>query len=179
MQVTVRSTGDLKAVNRALREAANGKELRKQLTKQLKVEMRPMVASVKAAWLSAPSQGRPSGAKIYSKATGRATGKRGPGLRKLLAKATAGQVRMTGKEAGIRVRTDGRKMPSGMKALPGYAEGIRRRPWRHPVFGDREVWVTQQSFPRFYDAVQPDEARARQACVEAVETVLNQIARAT
>lgn len=168
MQVTIRDAGDLKAINKALKQAADGKEIRRQLAKQLRGEIRPMVASVKAAWLSAPSQGHKSSTRA----------RRGqPDLRKLLAKATAGQVRFTGKEAGVRVRTDGRKMPSGSKSLPTYAEGTKR-PWRHPVFGDRETWVTQQRFPRFYDAVQPNEAAARRACIEAVDTVFDQIARA-
>jgi hypothetical protein len=170
MQVTIIDAGDLKAVNRELKRQADGKELRKQLGKQLRSEIRPMVRAVKAAWLSAPSEGH----------SGSSRGRRGqPDLRRLLAKATAGQVRFTGKEAGVRVRTDGRKMPSGSKALPGYAEGIRRRPWRHPVFGE---WTAktknQRPFPRFFQAVQPDESRARQACEQAVDQVLNKIARA-
>jgi hypothetical protein len=169
MQVTIRDTGDLRAVNKALKQAADGKELRKQLGKQLRSEIRPMVASVKAAWLAAPSEGHSGSTKA----------RRGlPDLRWLLAKATAGQVRFTGKEAGVRVRTDGRKMPSGSKKLPAYAEGIARRPWRHPVFGDSETWVAQPRFPRFFEAVQPDEARARRACIEAVDQVLDKIARA-
>jgi hypothetical protein len=169
MQVTIRDAGDLKAINKALKQASDGKEIRKQLGKQLRGQIRPMVASVKAAWLSAPSQGHKTSTRA----------RRGqPDLRKLLAKATAGQVRFTGKEAGVRVRTDGRKMPDHMKALPGYAEGIRRRPWRHPVFGDREMWVTQPKFPRFYEAVQPNEAAARRQVIEAVDAVFDQIARA-
>jgi hypothetical protein len=168
MQVTIRDAGDLKAINKALKKAADGKEIRKQLGKQLRGQIRPMVASVKAAWLSAPSRGHASSARA----------RRGqPDLRKLLARATAGQVRFTGKEAGVRVRTDGRKMPSGSRALPTYAEGTKR-PWRHPVFGDREVWVTQQKFPRFYEAVQPNEAQARRQVIEAVDQVFDQIARA-
>lgn len=169
MQVQLIDSGDLKAVNKELKRQADGKELRKALGKELKVEIGPMVRSVKAAWLAAPSQGHGTSSRARQGQ---------PDLRRLLAKATGGQVRFTGKEAGVRIRTDGRKMPSGMKALPGYAEGVRRRPWRHPVHGDTETWVRQPSFPRFFEAVQPEEARSRRACVEAVETVLEKIARA-
>jgi hypothetical protein len=168
VQITIMDAGDLKAINKALRKHADGKELRKQLGKELRGQIRPMVASVKAAWLSAPSQGHKSSTRS----------RRGqPDLRKLLAKATAGQVRFTGKEAGVRVRTDGRKMPSGSKALPTHAEATKR-PWRHPVFGNRETWVTQRSFPQFYEAVQPNEAAARRACIKAVDAMFDQIARA-
>jgi hypothetical protein len=173
VQVTIRDNGDLKAVGRALREAANGKELRKQLTRELKHELAPMVASVKAAWRAAPSsQGRSS--------------RRGGSLRSLLARATRAEVRLSGRQAGIRVRTDGRRMPSGMKGLPGLAEGLghavdrRRGRWRHPVFGDRDTWVSQRPFPGqpFYSSVQPHEARVRREVEQAVEAVFKQIVRA-
>lgn len=163
MQFQLRDAGDLKAVSRALRQAAGGRDLRRNLVRELKDQMAPMVARVKAAWLSAPSQGR--------------QGRRGRSLRRLLARSTYGQVRFTGKEAGIRVRTDGRRMPDRMKALPTYAEGTKPR-WRHPVFGDRDNWVAADPFPRFYRAVRPDEQRARRECERAVQAVFKQIARA-
>jgi len=175
-QVRLIDSGDLKAVNKALKQLEDGKEIRKQLSRELREIARPLVPRVRQAWLAAPSKGL-VGRKTYDPATGWATG-RGPDLRVLLAKATRTEVRLTGKSAGVTVRTDGRKMPDHMKALPGYAEGIRRRPWRHPVFGDREVWVQQPPFPRFYQAVQPDEAAAVQAVERAVLRVMNQIVRA-
>lgn len=162
LDVKVRDAGDLKAVGRALREAANGKELRRQLTRQLRSEIAPMVADVKAAWRSAPSRTR---------------SRRGRGLRAALARATRGEVRLSGRTAGIRVRTDGRRMPPRMGAVPAYAEGTKR-PWRHPVFGDRDTWARQSPFPRFYQAVQPNEARTRREVEQAVEAVFKQIVRA-
>jgi hypothetical protein len=168
VQITILDAGDMKAINKALKKASDGKEIRKQLAKQLRSEIRPMVTAVKAAWLTAPSRGHRSSTRARRSQ---------PDLRKLLARATAGQVRFTGKEAGVRVRTDGRKLPSGSRALPTYAEGTKPR-WRHPVFGDREVWVDQRPFPRFYEAVQPDEARARREVIKAVDQVFDKIARA-
>jgi hypothetical protein len=163
MQVTIRDAGDLKAVNRALGRAANGKELKQQLRQNLRGQIRPIVARVKLAWRTAPSMGRPHPGR--------------PPLRRLLANATRGQVRLARKEAGVRVRTDGRRMPAGMKALPTYAEGTKR-PWRHPVGGDRDTWVTQRPFPQFFDAVRPDEAQARREVERAVEAIFRQIVRA-
>lgn len=163
MQVQVKDAGDLRAVSRALRQHADGKELRKQLARQLRSEIRLLGDDVKAAWRSAPSRG------------GRRVGR--PGLRALLARSTRGQVRLSGREAGITIRTDGRRMPAGMRSLPTYAEGTKR-PWRHPVRGDRDVWVRQRPFPQFYQAVAPDEARARRAVERAVQDVFRQIARA-
>jgi hypothetical protein len=164
MEYRLVDTGDLKAISKALKQHADGNEIRKELQRELGQITGPMVARVRQAWLSAPSRQGP--------------GRGQPDLRKLLAAATRAERRLTGRNAGVVVRTDGRKMPSGMRALPGYAEGIRRRPWRHPVYGDRETWVPQQPFPRFYDAVQPDEAAAQRAVQLAVYRVLDKIVRA-
>jgi hypothetical protein len=169
MQVMLVDAGDLKAAAKALRQFSDGKELGRQLSRNLRVVAQPLVPKVKAAWLSAPSKGHASSSRA----------RRGqPNLRALLAKATRVEVRRSGRQAGVRVRTDGRKMPSGMRSLPGYAEGVRRRPWRHPVFGNPELWVRQEPFPRFYDAVQPDETQARQAVERAVADIFDKIARA-
>lgn len=168
MQITILYAQDLKDVRKALRDHADGKRLGKELTGELREIAGPLVPKVKAAWLAAPSQGHKTSTRA----------RRGqPDLRALLARSTWLQIRFTGKEAGVRVRSDGRRMPNQMKALPGYAEGIRRRPWRHPVFGDRETWVNQQPFPRFYEAVQPDREAAAEACRDAVGKMFNRIAR--
>lgn len=165
MQVKLGDSGDLRAVVKALKQVEDGKEIRKQLSRELREVARPLVPKVQQAWRSAPSM--------------QGAGRGQPDLRVLLAKATRSQVRLSGKETGVVIRTDGRKMPTGMKALPGYAEGIRRRPWRHPVYGNRNAWVTQRPFPRFYEAVQPNEAAARQACEQAVARAFDKVKRAT
>jgi hypothetical protein len=160
LRVGLRDAGDLKAVARALRHAEDGAQLRRDLVAELRRELRPIVARVKQAWRSAPSH-----------TPGRSD------LRRLLANATRGQVRLSGKDAGVRVRTDGRKMPARMKSLPTLAEGTKR-PWRHPVFGDRDTWAVQRPFPRFYAAVKPDERAARQDVERAVGEVFQRIVRA-
>jgi len=166
MQLTLVDSGDLKAISRALRNQADGRLMRRELMLELRQAAQPLVPRVQRAWRTAPGfQGR------------RRPGQ--PNLRELLAKATRVEARLTGKQAGVRVRTDGRRMPDQMKALPGYAEGIRRRPWRHPVYGNRDTWVTQQPFPRFYDAIGgTDEVAARRAVNQAVDKVFDQIERA-
>jgi hypothetical protein len=169
VQIELLDTGDLKALNKALKAHEDGKELRKQLSKELRAAVRPMVPAIRAAWLAAPSHGHDTATR----------GRQGaPDLRKLLARSTRAQVRLTGKEAGVRVRTDGRKMPDRMKSLPAYAEGIKPR-WRHPVFGNRDAWVTQRPFPRFYATARPDEARAREAVEAAVDKIRRQLEGAT
>jgi hypothetical protein len=161
-------TSDLKIVAKALAEQADGKELRAELVKTLRKPANQMARKVQAAWKASPSHGHDTATR----------GRQGePDLRVLLAKATRVQVRLTGKEVGVRVRTDGRRMPNRMKALPTYAEGTKPR-WRHPSWGNRGAWGQQRPFPRFFQAVQPDESRARAAVEQAVEAVLDKIAKA-
>jgi hypothetical protein len=167
VKVELRDTGDLKAVVRALRQQADGKQLRRELGQGLREILRPFVPKVQAAYRAAPSKGR---RKSRSRA-------RLPDLRQLLAKATRVEVRTSGKLAGARIRVDGRKMPSGFRALPHYHEGTRPR-WRHPTFGDREVWVGQESHPTFYRTVQPNETAARAEVERVVGRIFEKIERA-
>jgi hypothetical protein len=160
VQVELRDTGDLKRLGKALRQAGDGKALRKELTGGMRGVLRPLVPRVRAAYLAGPSKGarrrRP-----------------GPGLRSLLAGSVRVEVRLTGKQAGARIRADGRRLPSGMKALPRYWEGTNRRGWRHPVFGNREVWTAQPPHPAFNAAVRPAEAAARRE----VDRIVREVAR--
>jgi hypothetical protein len=164
VQFELRDSGDLKRLAKVLRQHANGREVRKELTDGLRGVLRPIVPQIKAAYLSGPS--------------GRGKARRkGGSLRSQLARTVRLEVRTSGKLAGARIRADGRRMPSGMRALPKAYEGVKR--FRHPVFGNREVWVAQQSHPTFFPAVQPSEAQARQAIDEVVAGVFRKIERAT
>lgn len=152
MQVTITDKGDLKAFARAIRKEANGPALRREMAKAMRTELRPVVAEVKAAYRAAPSHGHASATRARQA---------GPALRWLLARATRQEVRLVGKQAGIRVRVDGRKMPSGQRSLPAMYEGTKR--WRHPVFGNRGVWVQQRSPGRFAEITRRHDTRVREA----------------
>jgi hypothetical protein len=160
-QFEIRDAGDLKKLNKQLRQLADGKEIKKELTKGLRGVLQPIVPEVRAAYRAAPSHGHASSSEA----------RRGqPGLRQLLAKATRVEVRTAGRQAGARIRVDGRKMPDRMKSLPAYWEGEKPR-WRAPVFGNRQAWVEHKPRPLFYGIVQRHEVQARRA----VDQVLDQV----
>ena len=165
MQVQFLDAGDLKAVARELRRHADGKRLRKELTDNIRAVLRPIVPQVKAAYLAGPST------------RGKAR-RRGGSLRSLLARSVRMEVRTSGKLAGARIRADGRRMPAGMGALPKHWEGPPEGRWRHPVFGNREVWVGQESHPTFYRAVEPNQAAAQREIDQAVRQILDKIEKA-
>lgn len=67
------------------------------------------------------------------------------GLRAEIAATVRARSRVTAADAYVAVESLGRRMPEGKGNLPAYADGTDRDydRWRHPVFGDREVWRTQ------------------------------------
>jgi hypothetical protein len=168
MRTTIRDAGDLKAVNKQLRQQADGKELRKELTGGIRQVLGPVRDQVKAAYLAGPSRELP---KSRSRAP---LGS----LRRLLAKATRIEVRTTGRMAGARIRVDGRKMPAQMRSLPAMWEGPPRgKRWRHPVFGDRETWVAQPSHPTFYPTVEPHTDDAGRAVDKVLDGIRRELER--
>lgn len=134
VDVQIKTSADLARVHAGLGRMADGKRLRKEFVKEVRAEVRPVAAKVRAAYRANPSKNQPN------TPAGRGD------LRKLLARAVTVQVR-TGRNATVSLKVDGRKMPEGMKGVPSLYE--RRRPWRHPVYGNREVWVSQRGQPTF------------------------------
>ena len=96
------------------------------------------------------------------------------GLRGRMSKAVKLEVKLTGKQAGVRIRVDGRKMPTHEKALQAYMEGLKK-PWRHPVYGNKEVWVKQDPSPYFYKTVRPLGTRTRVNVNRAMDRVAKKI----
>jgi hypothetical protein len=139
--IQVRDSRELRRLVGDLKEVADGKQLRKDLIRGLRKVLREYVPKVQAAYRAGPSKMRP-------KSHGRAD------LRELLAKSVRIEVRTRGRQAGVRIRADGRRMPDQMKALPKYWEGTNPR-WRHQVFGDPDTWVQQPAHPTFYPTLEP------------------------
>jgi hypothetical protein len=159
VQATLIDRGDLKRLYRRLGELEDGRELRRDLRAGLRGVLTPTRDRLKAAYRGQAGYG---GTRTRP----------GPPLRYLLASATRVEVRTSGREAGARLRVDGRKMPSGMRSLPAYREGYKPR-WRWPVYGNRNVWAQGQPHPTFdaIVAVTVDPARRE------VEQILDGIRR--
>lgn len=152
MKFEIRDAGDLKAVNKQLRQQADGKQLAKDLTGALRDVLNPIRDQVKAAYRAQSGyQGKRSRSRAEQ-----------PPLHLLLARATKVEVRRTGKLAGARLRVDGRRMPPGMRSLPQYWEGYKPR-WRWPVYGDRDTWAQGRARPIFDRTVEPYEDFAGRA----------------
>lgn len=150
--LTMRTGADLKRISKELRRM-NDKEIKKRFTKEMRAAAKPIVPAVRTAIRNIPSK------RGYS----------ADGLRGRMAAATKLEVRTVGKDAGVRIRVDGRKMPDKQKALQSYMEGVKPR-WRHPVFG-HDVWVQQKSHPYFFRTVDPLAARTQVQIFKAIDQV--------
>lgn len=151
----LRGGRDLTRVVRELK-AMDDKEILKRFRRELRAAGKPLVPAVRASIRKIPSK-RPYSAD---------------GLRAKLSKATGIEVKTVGRQAGVAIRVDGRKMPNRSRSVQAYMEGVKS-PWRHPVFGNTEVWVRQEPQPYFYRVMRAAGPRARLA----VNKVMDQISR--
>lgn len=153
----VRGGRELDRISRQLRQVGDGREIRKRFSRELRSAAKPMVPIVRQSIRSIPTRGTDSS-----------------GLRERMARAVRLTVRTSGRQAGVAIRVDGRKMPPGEGALPAYMEGTKRR-WRHPVYGNRQVWAEQDSNPYFYRAVRPAGTRSRRNVNKVIDSISKDI----
>ena len=165
VEFRTRGAEELRALSTRLRDLSNG-DLKKELTKGIRAAGKPAVRDVKRA------------AKAVEVTSSRGGTKRTTGLRKSVARSTGMSVRQTG---GIRIevskkkmsRTHGKYGAALSKYLDSTPRGYAR--WRHPVFGQEDVWSVQFGKPYFYNTLNHHEARFRGGVVEAMESIKRQI----
>jgi hypothetical protein len=159
-------TRDLRRLVQSMRGASNAKDLRKILRRQLTAAGKPMIPVIRSEIMGIPSQNQ-------NNALGR------PGLRKSTARAVRLQVATKGGRAGVVVRVDPKKMPTGQHNLPAYLEGTFT-PWKSPNWkqpGHRVTWKVQHHHPYFAPVAQRFEPRVRAAVADAINEIERQIQR--
>lgn len=145
-------------------------DLKKALRKRLMVMAKPVVSDVKQAALSIPS----------SRETGGTRKKKGATLGLRASLAAAAKVDFNGTRPGavlhIRISTTRFMAVSGRpRTLPYYMEKRRKRPWRHPVFGNSDVWVQQEGHAFLMPTVIQHKPKFINEVKNAVDDALNQI----
>lgn len=151
----------LQAIARALKKREDGKELRRDLARNLRAAADPVITDIKSSLMSMPTKGiDPLGAP----------------LRPAVAKNIKAQARLTGKATGVRIRA--RKTPN----IRGFANAPKRlnqkRPFRHPVYGNREKWVPQLGKPRYFDdPINERRDEFRRAVLDVMEDTARKIVR--
>lgn len=149
----------LEQVATAIRFEEDGKQLRKDMLTNLRAAVEPAIPVIKAGVMSMSGHGRVS-----------------PSLSTTVANKVRVATRLTGDRAGVRVSIGKAGMPRGFRNAPkrlNRAEG-----WRHPVFGNRDVWVSQRGVPGYFDLpLQDRRDELRAAVVRAVEDMSERLAR--
>jgi hypothetical protein len=156
--VRVQGQEKYRALSRRLRESGR-RDLQRQLSRAIRREGAPALADVKRAWMTVdvtPPQG----------SAGKSTG-----LRARVSNAT----RISILQRGIRVQVAGKKVdPRYGRSLAYYLNAMpRRRSWRHPVFGNREVWAAQRGEEVFFKTLGRHERQWRSG----IERVMDDFAR--
>jgi hypothetical protein len=142
-------------VAKALKAEDDGKALRKDLIKELKIAVAPGVTAVKSQLTSMPSASVPSS----------------PALGSYLASRTVANVRLSGQRTGVAIRI--KKTPQ-LRGFVTASRQLNRASWRHKVFG-RDVWVTQQSpIKGFFDETL---AKGKEAYKDGVARALDAMAK--
>jgi len=141
---------------------------KKTIKKRLKAAAEPVVEEVKRAALAIPAKG--GDAEASRKKKGEFLG-----LRASLANATISDINPTKKGAILKIRISTTKFMAASgrpRSIPYYMEGRRKRQWRHPVFGNTENWVVQQSHPFLGVTVLPHKMVFAGEVVQALEDAL-------
>lgn len=132
---------------------ADGKELKKQFTRELRQAVGPLVVELKNEIKAMPSQGLPHA--------------EGGSLRQEIAKRIAPQISLGQKNPGIKVRA--RTTPN-LRGFTYAGRRMNRQGFRHPLFGDWDRPQVQEGAPRWFDdttyAYRPEIRRAVLAAME-------------
>lgn len=90
--------------------------------------------------------------------------------------ATRMTVSFDAKGGGIRFRVSAARAPHA-RVLERGNDGSRSASFRHPVFGDRDVWVTQATRPFFFPALQAGRPEIKRGISAAVKASLREVQR--
>ena len=129
-------------LSRRLKQAGRG-DLQRRLTREIRKAGRPALTATQAAWRRVDVSSTRGGGKSS-------------GLRARTAAAT--RISILG--SGIRIRVEGKKVDPRYRSLPFYLDALGKT-WRHPVYGNREVWTTQRGQEVFYKTLRGFEPEWR------------------
>lgn len=161
IRVRVRRYEKFGTLARRFREAADG-QLRRDAVNELQAASRPVLGAVRASVLSASFPVVPPG-------DGATPSK---GLRERLAAAT--HVDPLGQGNGVRFQVEyGEVDPKWGRRLAMLTDVELAPRWRHPVFGNRNYWVTQHGRPWFHAPIRA----ARPAFEAGIHRAMDKTAR--
>jgi hypothetical protein len=150
---------NLRAISNALRAEEDGKQLRKELTRNMREALKPGAVRAKTSIMSMSST----------------TPHDGPALKTAIARKIRPEVRISGRFPGAKIKAFKTKNIRGFPNAPKRTN--RASGWRHPVYGNREVWVQQTGKVKWFDhAFEGEDGTYRRAVQFALADMVNRIA---
>ena len=70
---------------------------------------------------------------------------------------------------------DTKKVDPRFPSLPFHLDRLGSKPWRHPVFGNRNVWTIQYGQEVFYKTLSRYDAKFRKAVLDAMDEIAKEI----
>jgi hypothetical protein len=162
-------TSDLQRLARDFR-AAGRRDLQREMLREMRQAVRPIVPQVKAAIRATPS-------RTGDQRTRKARAERPRSLRDAMARGVQARASLTGRQVGVRIRIDPRHFPEDEKSLPRYHQGVRSR-WRSRNWG-RDEWKTQRPYPVFFETIRPHVPRVQSALRRIVNDYTDRLTRET
>lgn len=153
------------------------KDVKRDLNKRIRTVAEPIAREVRNAALGLPTGTEGKRQRLSKK---RLEAGQRMGLRAGLAAATEVRQRSNARNPGVRIvvsRSQFAKQTGKAATLPRYVEGLRRGPWRHPLFGNREVWFTQRRKPFLLRTVLPHKNQVREAILDEFERTVDRSLR--
>lgn len=136
---------------RAVEKLRTGpKEVRRAMNKAIKAATDPAERALKTAIMEIDSKGVKGGGGRQRSGHLQSRSKTGKlpkhtGLRKNIARGVTRKITYSGFSTGIRIRAAGTYLPPDQKTLIGKTNSGKN--FRHPVMGNRNVWVDQSFSP--------------------------------
>lgn len=172
VKLSVSGQAQLKALAGRLKEAGET-GLRKETSKGLKKIAKPAVQKVQGAVRTLDVKGtRGGGKKARRLHKTKAKGKMRWRLRETIAKATVAEIKMGGTPR-VTIRTRSRHLPPDQRKLPKYLDS--EKGWRHPVWGNKDVWVDQHGGPWFSETLKKEIPAVRREMIAALDRVADKI----
>lgn len=85
-------------------------------------------------------------------------------------------VSFAARRGGVTIRVNSRRAPNA-RVLERGNDGSRSDTFRHPVFGNRDRWVSQATRPFFFPAVKAGRPQLQKNIADAVQASLRKVAR--
>lgn len=179
--VSVHGAKELQALAKRLKDSGRG-DLQKRLRRNIRDAGRPVVSDIRKAVMAVnvtrgndPFRQRTERTGVAPRRSTSRWGPRSTGLRARVARSTG----ISQTRRGIRIRVSEKRFGPYGKSMPRYLDATlaRYRRLRHPVFGNRNVWVEHKGQPYFFVSITKRRASFRRAVFAAMDATARDLTK--